>query len=45
LFDLAEIQHQLGKLTSGRIDIVMKDAVSPEMMKRINPELTLIYER
>ncbi len=44
LFDLAEVQHQLGKLISGRIDIVMKGAVSPEVMKRINPELILIYE-
>jgi len=44
LFDLAEIQYQLGKLISGRIDVVMKGAVSPEVMKRINPELILIYE-
>ncbi|HSO77427.1 MAG TPA: nucleotidyltransferase domain-containing protein [Bacteroidales bacterium] len=45
LFDLAEIQYQLGRLISGRIDVVMKDAVSPEVMNRINPELILIYER
>lgn len=45
LFDLAEIQYQLGKLISARIDVVMKGAVSPEVLKRINPELILIYER
>lgn len=45
LFDLAEIQHQLGKLISGKIDVVMKGAVNPVVMKRIIPELILIYER
>jgi len=45
LFDLAEIKHQLEKLIPGKIDVVMQNAVSPEILKRITPELILIYEK
>jgi predicted nucleotidyltransferase len=45
LFDLAEIKHQLEKLIPGKIDVVMQNSVSPEILKRITPELILIYEK
>lgn len=45
LFDLAEIKHQLEKLIPGKIDVVMQNAVTPEILKRITPELILIYEK
>lgn len=45
LFDLAEIKHQLEKLIPAKIDVVMQNAVTPEILKRITPELILIYEK
>jgi predicted nucleotidyltransferase len=45
LFDLAEIKYQLEKLIPGKIDVVMQNAVTPEILKRITPELILIYEK
>lgn len=45
LFDLAEIKHQLEKLIPLKVDVVMEGAVNPEIRKRINPELILIYEK
>jgi predicted nucleotidyltransferase len=45
LFDLAEIKHQLEKIIPAKIDVVMQNAVTPEILKRITPELILIYEK
>jgi predicted nucleotidyltransferase len=45
LFDLAEIQYQLEKLVTKKIDIVMKDGVKPHIMERIKPDLRIIYAR
>ena len=45
LFDLAEIQYQLEKLISKKIDVVMKDGVKPQIMARIKPDLKIVYER
>ncbi len=45
LFDLAEIRFQLEKLIHLKVDVVMKSAIKPEILKRITPELILIYER
>ncbi len=45
LFDLADIQYQLEDIIRRKIDVVMKNAVKPEIMERIKPDLTLIYER
>ncbi|MDF1558964.1 MAG: nucleotidyltransferase domain-containing protein [Bacteroidales bacterium] len=44
LFDLAEIKHQLEKLIPTKVDVVMEGAVNREILKRITPELILIYE-
>jgi len=45
LFDLAEIKFQLEKLTHLKVDVVMKSAIKPEILKRITPELILIHEK
>jgi predicted nucleotidyltransferase len=45
LFDLAEIQHQLELLIPKKIDLVMEDGVNKGIMKKIKPDLKLIYER
>lgn len=45
LFDLAEIKYQLEKLIPAKVDVVMEGAVNPEILKRITPELILIYEK
>lgn len=45
LFDIAEIKYQLEKLIPIRVDVVMHNAVKPEILKRITPELILIYEK
>ena len=45
LFDLAEIKYQLEKLIPAKVDVVMQGAINPEILKRITPELILIYER
>jgi len=44
LFDLAEIKHQLEKLIPAKVDVVMEGAVNREILKRITPEMILIYE-
>lgn len=45
LFDIAEIKYQLEKLIPLKVDVVMHSAVNPEILKRITPELILIYEK
>lgn len=45
LFDLAEIRFQLEKLIHLKVDVVMKGAIKPEILKRITPELILIHEK
>jgi len=45
LFDLAEIKYQLEKLIPLKVDVVMHSAINPEILKRITPELILIYEK
>lgn len=45
LFDLAEIRFQLEKLIQLKVDVVMKSAIKPEILKRITPELILIHEK
>lgn len=45
LFDLAEIRFQLEKLIHLKVDVVMKSAIKPEILKRITPELILIHEK
>ncbi len=45
LFDLSEIQYQLQQKIFNKIDIVMREAVKPNMMERIKNDLTLVYER
>jgi len=45
LFDIAEIKYQLEKLIPIKVDVVMLNAVKPEILKRITPELILIYEK
>jgi predicted nucleotidyltransferase len=45
LFDIAEIQYQLEKLISGKVDIVMKEGANPRIMERIKSDLKVIYER
>jgi len=44
LFDLAEIKYQLEKLIPAKVDVVMEGAVNREILKRITPEMILIYE-
>ncbi len=45
LFDLAEIQYQLGKSIPYKIDVVMRGGIKPNIMDRIKSDLKLIYER
>jgi predicted nucleotidyltransferase len=45
LFDIAEIKYQLEKLIPFKVDVVMQSAVNPEVLKRITPEMILIYEK
>jgi len=45
LFDLAEIKHQLESMIPLKVDVVMEGAVKPEILRRITPELILIYEK
>ena len=44
LFDLAELQFQLQKITHKKIDLIMFGAPLPEIEKRINHDKILIYE-
>jgi predicted nucleotidyltransferase len=45
LFDIADVQYQLERLITQKVDIVMKNAVKENIMKRIGPDLKMIYER
>ena len=45
LFDLSEIRFQLEELIQLKVDVVMKSAIKPEILKRITPELILIHEK
>ncbi|CAN5308260.1 hypothetical protein BH09BAC5_BH09BAC5_15370 [soil metagenome] len=45
LFDIADLKYQLEKLLPMKVDLVMYDAVKPEIMNRIKPDLKLLYER
>ena len=44
LFDLAELQFQLQKITHKKIDLIMFGAPLPEIEKRIKHDKILIYE-
>ena len=44
LFDLAELQFQLQKITREKIDLIMLGAPLPEIETRINHDKILIYE-
>jgi uncharacterized protein len=44
LFDLAELQFQLQKITGKKVDLIMFGAPLPEIEKRINHDKILIYE-
>ena len=44
LFDLAELQFQLQKITRKKIDLIMLGAPLPEIETRINHDKILIYE-
>jgi uncharacterized protein len=44
LFDLAELQFQLQKITCKKIDLIMFGAPLPEIEIRINHDKILIYE-
>lgn len=44
LFDLAELQFQLQKITQKKIDLIMFGAPLPEIEKRINHDKIMIYE-
>ena len=44
LFDLAELQFQLQKITRKKIDLIMMGAPLPEIETRINHDKILIYE-
>jgi predicted nucleotidyltransferase len=44
LFDLAELQFQLQKITRKKIDLVMLGAPLPDIETRINHDKILIYE-
>ncbi|MGB3077208.1 MAG: nucleotidyltransferase domain-containing protein [Chitinophagales bacterium] len=45
LFDITDLQYHLEKITSKKIDLVMHDAINQDLMKRIKPDLKVIYER
>jgi len=44
LFDIAEIQENLQKLITRKVDVVMLSALRPEVRERIKPDMKLIYE-
>lgn len=45
LFDIADIQFYLEKLITQKVDLVMSKGVSSSVMKRIKPDLKVVYER
>ena len=44
-FDLAEINHQLEKSIHRKIDVGFLDSFKPHILKSVQPDLKLIYER
>lgn len=44
LFDLAEVQEQVQRITSRKVDVVMLKGLRPEMKARIKKDIQLIYE-
>ena len=44
-FDLAEIQYQLENEVKRKIDIGFIDSFKPHILKNVEPDLKLIYER
>ncbi|MEP6794418.1 MAG: nucleotidyltransferase domain-containing protein [Saprospiraceae bacterium] len=44
LFDIAEIQNQMEKISLKKVDVVMLKGIRPEMKNRIKHDLILIYE-
>jgi predicted nucleotidyltransferase len=45
LFDLADIQYCLEKSIDKKVDLVMSEGVKPNVMNRIRPDLTIVYEK
>lgn len=45
LFDLSDIKYQLEQKLFTSVDVVMSEAVRPQVMERIKPDLKLVYER
>jgi predicted nucleotidyltransferase len=45
LFDLSDIQYQLEQKLLTPVDVVMSEAVRPQVMERIKQDLKLVYER
>lgn len=45
LFDIADIQYHLEKILPHKVDVVMQDALKPNIMERIKPDLKIVYER
>jgi predicted nucleotidyltransferase len=45
LFDLADIQYYLEKSIDKKVDLVMSEGVKPNVMNRIRPDLTIVYEK
>jgi len=44
-FDLAEIQHELENEVNRKIDVGFIDSFRPHIIKNVQPDLKLIYER
>lgn len=45
LFDLSDIQYQLEQRLHTTVDIVMSEAVRPQVMESMRKDLKLVYER
>jgi uncharacterized protein len=44
LFDIAEIKEDLQTLAKRNVDVVMLSAIAPQVKKRIQNDLILLYE-
>ncbi len=44
IFDLAEIQERLNRLTGRKVDVVLSRSLRPEFLARVEKERSLIYE-
>jgi predicted nucleotidyltransferase/plasmid maintenance system antidote protein VapI len=44
-FDLAEIQYQLENAVNRKVDVGFIDSFKPHILKNVEPDLKLIYER